>query len=164
MRLKESQKREVIRWIAAGLQSDEINAKAAQFDEPFSVSRQQVDYYRKSYEIDLNAMKRAGREGALTEGLAQKGERVRKLKQLAALMEQDLFGGLLWTTEVKGVGSGDIAEIVEFEEFNGAEVVQYRGVLDDIAREVGERIQKTDVTSKGEQIQFINVGVDLEKL
>jgi len=138
----------VIRWIAAGLQSDEINGKTAQFDEPFSVSRQQVDYYRKSYAIDLEAMKRAGREDALTEGLALKSERVRKLKQLAALMEQDIFGGLLWTTEIKGVGSGDIAEIVEFEEFNGAEVVQYRGVLDDIAKEVGERVQKSEVSGK----------------
>ncbi len=145
MRLKESQKREVIRWIAAGLQSDEINERAAQFDEPFSVSRQQVDYYRKSFAIDLEAMKRAGREDALTEGLAIRSERVRKLKQLAALMEQDIFGGLLWTTEVKGVGSGEIAEIVEFEEFNTAEVVQYRGVLDDIAKEIGERVQKQEV-------------------
>lgn len=108
------------------------------------MSRQQVDYYRKSTEIDIAAMRRAGREEALTEGLALVAERVCRLKQLAALMEQDLFGGLLWTTEVKGVGSGEIAEIVEFEEFNAGEVVQYRGVLDDIAKELGGRVQKTE--------------------
>ncbi len=88
----------------------------------------------------------------MSEGLALKAERVRKLKQLAVLMEQDIFGGLLWTTEFKGIGSGDIAEIVEYESFNAAEVVQYRGVLEDIAKEVGERVQKADITSGGEPL------------
>jgi hypothetical protein len=41
--------------------------------------------------------------------------------------------------QVKGVGSGDAAMIVDYEEFNKSEVDAYRGVLDDIAKEVGDR-------------------------
>jgi hypothetical protein len=152
MRLKKAQKEQTLKWVAAGLQTDEINDKAATFDEPFEVSRQQVDYYRKTREADIRAIRSISENKALIEGYALKEHRVYKLSVLAALMEKDLFGGFLWTDQVKGVGSGDIAEIVDYEEFNAGEVVQYRGVLDDIAKEMGGRIQKTDVTSGGEPL------------
>jgi len=152
MRLKKAQKEKTLEWVAAGLQTDEINARAAEFDPPFDVSRQQVDYYRKTRETDLRAIRSVSEISALVEGYALKEHRVYKLSILAALMEKDLFGGFIWTDQVKGVGSGLIAEIVDYEEFNASEVVQYRGVLDDIAKEVGGRVQKTDVTSGGEVI------------
>ena len=149
MRLKKAQKEAVLRWIAEGLQSDEINHRASEFIPPFSVLPSQVSYYRKTRQEDINALIRAGEQDALSEGLALKGERVTKLKQLAALLEKDLFGGFLWTEEVKGIGSGDVAQIVEYEEFNKAEVDAYRGVLDDIAKEMGERNNKTEVSGQG---------------
>jgi hypothetical protein len=142
MRLQKAQKEAVLKWIVEGLQTDEINNRAATFIPPFTVSRQQVDYFRKTRKVEIEALIKAGEQDALTEGLAVKAERVKKLKMLAALMEKDLFGGFLWTDQVKGVGSGDIAEIVDYEEFNAAEVVQYRGVLDDIAKELGDRKEK----------------------
>ena len=152
MRLKKTQKEAVLEWVAEGLQTDEINARASEFRPAFDVSRQQVDYYRKTRAQDIKAIKSVDELNALTTGLALKENRVSRLQQLAALMEKDLFGGFLWTDEVKGVGSGDIAEIVDYEEFNKAEVDAYRGVLDDIAREVGDRRIRQDVTSGGEKI------------
>lgn len=146
MRLKKAQKEVTLRWIAEGLQSNEINERAANFLPPFNVSRQQVDYYRDTRGSDIKAIVAAGEQEALSEGLALKAERVRKLKQLAALMERDLFGGFLWTEDVKGVGSGEAATIVDYEEFNRGEVAEYRGVLDDIAREMGGRVHKQEVT------------------
>jgi hypothetical protein len=116
---------------------------------PFSVLRSQVTYYRNTRREDIAAVVRAGEQEALSEGLALKGERVKKLKQLAALMERDLFGGFLWLDQVKGVGSGDVAQIVEYEEFNRAEVEAYRGVLDDIAKEVGGRVHKNELLGEG---------------
>ena len=136
----------MIRWIAEGLQSDEINDRAVEFIPPFSVSRQQADYYRKTRDADIKAIVAVGEQDALTEGLAKKGERVKKLKQLAALMERDLFGGSLWLDQVKGVGSGTMATIVDYEDFNKAEVDAYRGILDDIAKEVGGRAQKQEIS------------------
>lgn len=136
----------VLEWIAVGLKTDEINSRAALFDPPFSVTRQQVDHYRKTRRADINAILSIDEANALTTGLSRKEERVKKLQQLAALMEMDLFGGFLWTEQVKGVGSGSMSTIVDYEEFNKAEVDAYRGILDDIAREVGHRIQKLEHT------------------
>ena len=149
MRLRKSQKEALLSWIAEGLQSDEINARAAEHDPSFSVSRQQVDYYRKTRQADIGTITRVAEMDALTQGLALKEVRVAKLQQLAALMERDLFGGFMWTDQVKSIGSGDSQQVVEYEEFNGAEVAAYRGVLDDIAKEVGGRVEKHDTTLNG---------------
>jgi len=148
MRLKKSQKEAVLTWIAEGAQSDEINGRAASFDPPFTVSRQQVDYYRDSRKVDIDAIRSIDEKTALVAGYALKEHRVYKLSLLAALMEKDLIGGFMWLDQVKGVGSGDIAELVDYEEFNASEIVQYRGVLDDIAKETGGRAQKTEHTGK----------------
>lgn len=148
MRLKRSQKEKLLEWISEGLQSDEINQRAAEFDLPFEVSRQQVDWYRTTREKSIAAMAAASEHDALTAGLALKANRVLKLQQLAALMEQDIFGGFLWTDQVKMIGSGPFAKEVDYEEFNTAEVQQYRGVLDDIAKELGQR--KLPIEHSGE--------------
>jgi len=149
VRLRKTQKEAVLKWIAAGLQSDEINALAAELDPPFEVSRRQVSYYRNTRNIEIGALIKAGEQKALTEGLALKAERVIRLKQLAALMEKDLLGGFLWLDQVKGIGSGDVAQIVDYEEFNKGEVDAYRGVLDDIAKEMGHRVQRQEVSGPG---------------
>ena len=146
MRLIKSQKAAVLEWIADGLQTDEINQRAAEFKRPFSVSRQQVDYYRKTRKVDIEAIKLASDSDALKSGLALKEVRVDKLRQLAALMEKDLLGGFLWLEQVKGVGSGPTATLVDYEEFNASEVAAYRGVLDDIAKEVGGRAARLEHT------------------
>jgi hypothetical protein len=139
MRLKKNQKAKLLEWISEGLQSDEINERAAAFDPPFDVSRQQVDWYRDTRQKSLAAMQAATEHTALSTGLALKAVRVQRLQQLAALMEQDLFGGFLWTDQVKALGSGEFMRVIDYEEFNTAEVQQYRGVLDDIAKELGDR-------------------------
>lgn len=156
MRLKKAQKEELLKLIAAGLESDEINARAAEFKSPFEVSRQQVDFYRKTRKVNIEEIAEQAEFAALQTGLAQKAERVRKLKDLAALLEADLFDNdLLWTEEVKGVGSGTIAEIVDYLEFNRSEVDAYRGLLDDIAKEVGDRVQRQDITSGGKTLRTV---------
>lgn len=166
MRLKKEQKSELLKWVAAGLETGEINGKAGEFDPPFRVSRAQVDYYRKTRKVDLKELLGSEQYDALTTGLALKEERVKRLTLLAALMEEDLFGGVLWTEDVKMIGSGPFQERVEFEEFNAAEVAQYRGVLDDIAKEVSGRVQHQEVTGKdgGELILKILRGVSVDDL
>lgn len=157
MLLKRRQKKILLQWVAEGLQSDEINERAAVFDPPFQVSRQQVDYYRKTRRVDLEAIQHIDEQTALTAGYAIKEHRVYKLSLLAALMEHDLLNGLLWTDDRKGVGSGTVAEVIDFEEFNKAEVDAYRGVLDDIAKETGGRVVRQDVTSGGERIAISDI-------
>ena len=144
MRLRKKQKEALYAWIAEGLDTGEINERAAAFRPPFEVARQQVDFYRKRTQVDLEEIRRAANLDALTEGLARKEVRVSRLQQLAALMERDLFGGFLWTEQVKALGGGEFMQVVDYEEFNKAEVDAYRGVLDDIAKEMGDRKQKVE--------------------
>lgn len=158
MRLQKNQKKKLLEWISEGLQTDEINTRAADFGTPFRVSRQQVDWYRSTREQSLVAMQAAAEHDALTTGLALKSNRVQKLQQLAVLMEQDLFGGFLWTDQVKMIGSGPFAKEVDYEEFNTAEVAQYRATLDDIAKEVGDRKQaNTTLNVTSDELKTMSV-------
>lgn len=148
MRLRKKQREKVLQWIAEGLNSAEINERASKEKPPFSIDRRRVDYYRKTRKIDMDAIVSVDEHNALATGLAIKENRVADLQKLANLMKKDLFGGFLWTEETKGVGSGDAAEIIEYDVFNGAEVAAFRGVLDDIAKEMGGRVQKIESTGK----------------
>ena len=162
MRLQKGQKSALLEWVAAGLESGQINNMAGEFAPPFSVSRAQVDYYRKTRKVNLKELSESGEVDALVTGLSQKGERVKRLQLLAAMMEEDLFGGVLWTDQVKSIGSGMSQERIEYEEFNAGEVQQYRGLLDDIAREVGGRASKTELTgADGAPLQIKTVEVIL---
>ena len=153
MRLKKAQREILLTWIAEGLTSDEVNSRAAIFDPPFNVSRQQVDHYRKTRKVEIEEIKQRDEFSALKSGLAKKEERLYLLKQLADHLAKDLFErSLFWTDMVKGIGRGENYERVEYEEFNANEVAQLRGILDDIAKEVGDRKNSIDVTTKGEKI------------
>lgn len=157
MQLKRKQKVMLLSWIAEGLGTPEINELAAKFKPPFSVVKQQVDYYRRTRNVELDTIRRMDEREALAEGYAKKEERVHKLSILAALLENDLFGGMLWLDDVKGVGAGAAAITVDFEKFNDGEVAAYRGLLDDIAKEVGGRVTKQDITSGGQPISISTI-------
>lgn len=101
----------------------------------------------------MEAILSVDEKNALTTGLALKENRVADLQKLAQLLKKDLFGGFLWTEETKGIGSGEAAEIIDYDVFNAGEIAAFRGVLDDIAKEVGGRVQKVENTGKdGEPI------------
>jgi hypothetical protein len=169
-RLQKKQKEQLLVWIAEGLETDEINRRAAVFVPTFKVTRQNVQKYRVSRGVELEALREAGEQDALTQGLALKAERVKKLQQLAVLMERDLFGGFLWLDQVKSVGSGLTQERIDYQEFNTGEVTQYRGVLDDIAKEMGHRKQEStnlnvDYSALSEdQLTRIAAGEDILKV
>lgn len=103
------------------------------------------------YEARMNAE----REAELNYGLALDYERIRALKRLGDLLTDQLYerdpdGNLinLWVADVKQIGSGRDAEQVDIERFNSALITQLRGVLDDLAKEVGGRVQKVSGVGK----------------
>ena len=154
MRLKKEHIEALLTMIAEGLQSDEINDRAALLENPFNVSKEQVSYYRKTRHVKTLELQDTYQNNALNTGLARKCIRVLKLQKLADLIEQDLFESrTLWLQDKKGIGSGDVADIYDFEVFNKAEVDAYRGILDDIAKEMGGRI-----------VNNIEKSIDLSKL
>jgi hypothetical protein len=169
MRLKKHQREQLISWIAEGMQTDEINARAEKFKPPFKVSTALVAHYRKTRGIQLGELKESGENDALTTGLAVKANRVENLQALADKLYDDLMNGdKLWLLQVKGIGSKEDFERITYYEFNSAEVAQYRGLVDDISAEVGERVRKTDLTSNGKPIgqnrEFLKGSVSDEQL
>jgi hypothetical protein len=165
MRLKKAQREVLIAWIAEGLKTDEINKRAGKFKPPFKVSTRLTAHYRKTRGVKLVEIQEAGEVDALKSGFAVKENRVKALQTLAEKMLEELTreeDNRLWTTMVKGIGSNENYQRVEYEEFNKAEVDSFRGVLDDIASEVGERIRKTDVTSGGKPLP--RPGIDPKQL
>src|SRR5690349_430579 len=153
MRLKKGQKEALITWIAEGLQTDEINARAAKFKPRFKVSTRLVTHYRKTRGVKLGKLQEDGEADALTTGFALRENRVAKLQFLADKLLTDLTTGHgFWLKRVKGIGSGDDYERVDYEEFNKAEFEAFREVLEDIAYEVGGRIRKTDLTTGGKPL------------
>lgn len=149
-RLRKKQKEAVLAWIAEGLETGEINERAKKFKPRFEVTKAQVDYYRSTREADLRALQASSNFDALSSGLAIKDERVRRLQQLADLMWRDITGGFLWLDQVKALGSGEYMQTYDYEEFNTAEVKEFRGVLDDIAKELGQRKTVLEVSWRDE--------------
>lgn len=142
-RLTEDQRLLVLQWIAEGLESNEINQRASQADPPFHVAKSTISHYRSTRQVSLTAVRQVSEEQALAAGYQTAAQRVSKLSALAEKLEADLTTGeKLWTKNVKGIGKGADFERIEYEEFNAAEVNQYRGLLDDIARELGGRVAK----------------------
>lgn len=124
-----------------------------------------------AYDATWEARKTAEREAVLGYGLAHDYERVRRLYRLAAMLEaqiyeRGIYGDLhnLWVPDVKSIGTGEFAERVDIERFNSALLEQYRKVLEDIAKETGGRVAKTDITSGGKEIPVLIIGMDVDEL
>lgn len=105
------------------------------------------------YDADYEAIKNAERQAVMNYGIALDYERVRKLKRLADFLEQQIYEkGIgedyhnVWLPDVKQIGAGEFAERVDIERFNGELISQYRATLDDLAKEVGGRKQKTEIS------------------
>ena len=99
------------------------------------------------YDGELEIMRNQERRKAFESGLALDYERVDKLKSLANRLEKEL-PKRLWLDDVKSVGSGEFAERIDLIRFNSALIEQYRGALDDLAKEVGGRKQKVETETK----------------
>ena len=147
--LSKHQRELLLKWIGEGLETDEINKRAAKCNLPFKVRRSLVDHYRKTRKADLDEIKKSGEHSALSAGLALKEERVKRLDELANILWENITLGpdRLWQKDVKSIGSGETAEVVDFETFNAALVREFRGLLDDISKEVGQRKSIVEVSS-----------------
>lgn len=121
-----TEQRTLIRkWIAAGLSDKEIINQAAAADPPFKISKQAINkrYRTKADKKIKQLIEETGEFEALSSGLAVKEKRIIELERLyqMSLMRVDKNG-------------------------NRGDIQQARGCLDDIAKELGERRQKVDMT------------------
>ncbi len=130
------------------------------------------DERSSEYDATWEARKNEERLQVFNQALALDFGRVRELIELAEflkaqLYEQDEDGNFhnVWNPDVKGVGQGNDAIIVDIEKFNPAIIEQYRATLADIAKEVGGRVTKQEVTGKDGgaiKTEQINVNINAE--
>jgi len=99
---------------------------------------------------------------AMKHGLALDYERVNSLKELAVFLEEQIYeqgiGGRyhnVWLPDVKAVDGVKY----DIERFNTGILQQYRGTLDDLAKETGGRVNKTELSgADGGAVQFVQIG------
>lgn len=139
------------------------------------------DWQKRASEYDAAAeeQKTARRQKIFDSGLAQDFARVTELKKLAVFLKSEIYETndvaegheaefkhhKVWLRDVKVVGGGEDAYPVTIFRFNSALIDQYRGVLDDLAKEVGDRRQKQEVSGPdgGElmvKITYADVDID----
>jgi hypothetical protein len=121
------------------------------------------------YDQRLEDEKNKRAKAIMESGLALDYERVVELKTLADFLKQQIFAQApvivvtqadqeqpslsigetypyVWLRDVKQIGQGDKAQRVDIIRFNSALLDQFRGVLDDLAKETGGRIAKHEVS------------------
>lgn len=93
---------------------------------------------------------------AIQTGLASTYERVLALKKLADSLTTEIWEpggnlvpGKVWLNDAKQIGKGPYAERIDLIRFNAPLIEQYRGVLDDLARETGGRKQQFEHSGPG---------------
>lgn len=123
------------------------------------------------FDADYEAIKNAERQAVMDYGLALDYERVRKLKRLVDFLERQIYEkGLgddyhnVWLPDVKQIGAGEFAERVDIERFNSALISEYRAALDDLAKEVGGRKQRQEISGPDGGAIIIKTGMNLDDL
>lgn len=122
------------------------------------------------YDAGVEQFKNEERERVLKEGLALDFERIKSLSRMFDVLEEEFYktdddGNRpnLWLHDVKSVHEGDNFERVDIFRFNASLIAQLRGVLDDIALEVGGRKKKIEHgTEDGEALPIRLVEVVLD--
>ena len=94
------------------------------------------------YDAGLEVSKTDAAAEVLGLGLSLAHNRIRTLKRLAGKLEADLESRL-WTKDYRGVTKTQYKEIIRL---NASLLREFRGVLDDIAKETGGRVKGIEVT------------------
>jgi hypothetical protein len=102
-----------------------------------------------AYDAIQEERRTAMSEEVMRSGMAQAHERVYTLDQLSKRILSALDSRGLYGTTIKGIGGGKSLTIVEEEVFRESEIRQLRGLLDDIAREVGGREKRIGLEVTG---------------
>lgn len=125
------------------------------------------------YDAASERDKNARRQKVFDTGLAQDHARVTELKKLAGFLKGEIYetNGVVeghesefkhhkvWLRDVKVVGGGEDAYPVTIYRFNSQLIDQYRGVLDDLAKEVGDRRQK-QLGDASSPVHSVNMSLD----
>jgi len=162
VKLARKQQNALLEWAAEGLQLSEINERGAKFDPPFEVEYLQLKNARQRSKKRYSVLREEFEAEAVSEGLARRAVRIRGLQ---ALFDKHLelihARGEEMADEVAGGATGLMARDYRGKDadravykYDAALIRELRGLLDDIAKELGERRTNVDLTTKGQSITF----------
>lgn len=167
-KLTKTQSDLVLVWAAEGLRLPEINDRAAKEADPFEVTWFQLKTARGKSRKFTELQKEA-EESAINQGLARKAGRIRQLEELfdRALRVIIERADSETTANVPGGRTGllvrDIKHLTEVFKFDAALVREMRGILEDIAKEKGERSQKVELSDPNGEPLFESLAKALNK-
>lgn len=149
-------------------QAARLLAEDEQTDEEIAdtlgIARSTLALWKKNPEVTsaITAHVEAFKDRALAEGFADKRARIAALNGSAQDIMRWLAENEYEREEVKVAANG---EHVSYKIFDQARYAQFRGALDDIAKEMGDRKTVTELTGKdGEPLVLGLVGVDIGKV
>ncbi len=106
------------------------------------------------------------RRDTMESGYAVRENRIKSLNRLAEMLYEDLTEkGKLWLKEVRWVGGPNRSggKVVTHARFNKEELEQFRGILDDLAKEKGERKLTMDMRFVREEAEKLAALMGLDK-
>lgn len=107
--------------------------------------KERAEAYDVHLQQERESLAAIERAKVLSEGYALMHERVKTLNVLAKKLVADIAKGKMYRSDVRSIGNGKDARAVDVELFEEGLVRELRGLLDDIAKETGERVKKSDV-------------------
>jgi len=159
----------VLTWVAEGLGLPEIRARAAEFDPPFEIEYRQVKHLRQRAGVKYRQIQEEIEAELIGEGLARKALRIKALtdlfdKHLDLIQARASDPSMI---EIPGGGTGlvvrDYKGIQPVYKFDAAVVREMRGLLDDIAKEKGDRNQKIELSDPNGDPLFDSLAKALNK-
>ena len=131
----------------------------------------------EEYDLAMREINQEGMEKEVFNGAAKPANRIHELKKLANDLSRMIYTEdddfeishpghrpFLWLKETKVIGSGPLAYPANVYRYNSAIIGDYRGLLDDFARETGGRKHLVDITSADNRITLAGAREELENL
>ena len=131
----------------------------------------------EEYDLAMRTISQESLEKEVFDGAAKPANRIHKLKKLTEDIGRMIYATddefeadhpghrpFLWLKESKIIGSGVAAREITNYRYNSAIIGDFRGLLDDLARETGGRKQLVDITSADNRITLAGAREELENL
>jgi hypothetical protein len=168
VKLNRSQQNKVLEWAGEGLRLPEVKERAAKEDPPFEVDWHQLKWARQRLGARIREMREQSEVEILNNGLSRRVERIRQLETLFDKhLELIRARGVEMDGEIAGGETGLMARDYKGKDadtavykYDGALVKEMRGIIDDIAREMGERKTNVELGGSGELIIKVQYGDD----
>lgn len=169
LKLTAPQKIFLLGLLADGYTTTQVNIACSHFKPPFEITDTTATYYRRKAKIKYLQRQEEALDTGWSDGLARKEERIKVLKRLAERMMRDLLRDdpaeeKIWLDNLKGLGQGPNFFTFPYKDFNHQQVIQLRGILEDIAKEVGQRSTKIDMTTNANQGEIAQIRIPAENL